>query len=78
MRNKLLAALVGIVLILGIAFVVSSNKETDTLTETGELRDQFGLDYDIDNEYFIVSNPSEVKEKLSNDETFVVFVGRKT
>lgn len=78
MRNTILGVIIAIVVVLGAIYSFNYNNEEPVPEAVMEERDEFGNKYNIDNEYFLISTPSDVASLIEADETIVVFVGRET
>lgn len=76
MRDKILLIVISLVVVAGIVYTVGYHNEEPTVTETA--RDEIGESYNFDNEYFVSTTHMEINEKIENEDTFIVFVGRET
>ena len=78
MKNIILGIAIVAVLGIGVVYSINYNKEEPVPEAVVEERDEFGNKYNLDNEHFLISTPSEVVGLIESDETMEVFVGRET
>ena len=77
MKNKILG-IIALIVVGASTLYISNNMTEEVDPEVTSQRDSFGNDYNIDNEYFVFSSQSEIETMIDNEESFIVFIGRKT